>query len=58
MTDKEVIGLVMRSWRKEHGREITKDELIAVLASWLSKWIKKPSDTHAWPVKPEPKQLP
>lgn len=55
MTPDEVHALVIRSWRSEHKREPTKDEIIGVMSSWLSKWIKKPADG---PVTYTPKPLP
>lgn len=58
MTDKEVIALVLRSWRSEHKREPTKDEIIQVMASWLSKWIKKDGDANGYTPKPLPSSDP
>ena len=60
MTPADVKSLVIRSFVAEHKREPTKDEVIAVMAGWLAKWIRKPDDQPrtGWPVKPEPKPLP
>lgn len=58
MTPNEVHALVICSFRSEHKREPTKDEVIAVMAGWLSKWIKKdqPPVTD-WTPKPAPRDL-
>ena len=55
MTPNEVHALVLRAFRAEHKREATKDEIIAVMAGWLSRWIKKPDgDATRYTPKPLP----
>lgn len=56
MTPNQIHALVLRSFRSEYKREPTKDEVITIMAGWLSAWSRK-DDEETVARKEKPRDL-